>query len=70
MEHYYVNNDQTTNPGYHHEVHTEKHARELNISNKSYLGYFSNCTGAVNKAKEIYNDADGCAICCSLCHRG
>lgn len=67
---YYVNNDQTKNPGSHHEVHTEEHANELNIKNKTYLGYYDNCHDAVEKAKETYSDADGCAICCSLCHKG
>ena len=70
MPYYYVNNDQTRNPSLHHEVHTEEHANELNISNKTYLGYFANCVGAVEKAKEIYSDADGCATCCPLCHKG
>lgn len=70
MNHYYINNDQTKNPGLHHEVHTESHANELKISNKSYLGYFSNCQSALIKAKEKYNDADGCAICCPNCHKG
>ncbi len=49
---YYVNNDQTRNPGLHHEVHTEEHANELNITNKSYLGYYDSCFEAVEKAKE------------------
>jgi hypothetical protein len=70
MEFYYVNNDSTYNPGYHHEVHTEKHANELMIKNKTYLGYYSNCYDALNEAKKLYHDADGCAICCPLCHRG
>lgn len=69
-KHYYVNNDQTNNPGLHHEVHTEEHANILKITNKSYLGYYFNCKDAVQKAKEIYSDADGCAICCPLCHKG
>ena len=67
---YYVNNDPTKNPGGHHEVHTEEHANMLKIANKSYLGYYFNCADAVKKAKEIYSDADGCAICCPLCHKG
>jgi hypothetical protein len=66
MEYYYVNNDTTYNPGYHHEVHTEKHSNELMIKDKTYLGYYSNLT----KAKNFYSKADGCAICCPLCHRG
>ncbi len=69
-KHYYVNNDQTKNPGLHHEVHTEAHAIELNISNKSYVGYFNSEVDAVEKAKEIYEDADGCAVCCPDAHEG
>lgn len=67
---YYVNNNQTKNPGLHHEVHTDEHAKELKIVNKSLLGYYDNCLDAVEKAKETYSDADGCAICCTLCHKG
>ena len=28
---YYVNNNQTLNPGLHHEVHTKEHAEQLGI---------------------------------------
>ncbi|WP_313346891.1 hypothetical protein [Sedimentibacter sp.] len=70
MPYYYVNNNPTLNPGYHHEVHTEEHANELNILSKKYLGFYSNCFDAVDKAKETYSDADGCKTCCSLCHKG
>jgi|LAHS01.1.fsa_nt_gb hypothetical protein len=70
MPYYYVNNNSTLNPGYHHEVHTEEHASELNIVSKKYLGYHSSCFGAVEKAKETYSDADGCKTCCPLCHKG
>ena len=69
-KHYCVNNNQTCNPGRHHEVHTEEHARLLGISYKTYLGYFSNETDAVIKAKQFYYDADGCAICCPKAHKG
>ena len=67
---YYVNNNQTRNPGLHHEVHTEEHAKELNISSKTYIGYFANETTAVFEAKKYYSDADGCAICCPYAHKG
>lgn len=70
MQHYYVNNNQTHNPGFHHEVHTEKHAKELNIASTQYVGYFSDEVEAVRKAKDIYYDADGCASCCPKAHRG
>lgn len=69
MQKYCVNNDQTANPRLNHEVHTEKHASGLDISNKTSLGYFNSCADAVKKAKQIYADADGCAICCPECHK-
>jgi len=69
-QYYYINNDQTHNPGMHHEVHTEKHAKELNISSKKLVGFCSDEVEAVAKAKSIYSDADGCATCCPKAHRG
>ena len=68
--HYYVNNNQTLNPGLHHEVHTEQHAQLLGISSKIYLGYYFNEVDAVAKAKQYYRDADGCAVCCPKDHKG
>lgn len=67
---YYVNRNQTRNPGLHHEVHTELHARLLGISSKVCLGYFLNEVDAVAKAKLYYSDADGCAVCCPKAHKG
>lgn len=70
-EFYYVNNNQTRNPGLHHEVHTEDCAKALGISDKTYVGFFSNEVDAVAKAKSTYySDADGCAICCPKAHKG
>lgn len=70
LKRYYVNNNQTHNPGLHHEVHTEEHANALGITNKTYVGYFSSEVDAVSAAKRIYSDADGCIICCPKAHRG
>lgn len=70
MSIYYVNQDQTKNPGLHHEVHTSEHANQLKISRKKYLGVFSNEVDAVREAAKYYPDADGCAICCPRAHRG
>ncbi len=67
---YYVNNDQTHNPGLHHEVHTSEHAAILHIRSTTYLGYFTDEMAAVNAAKRLYSDADGCAVCCPRAHRG
>lgn len=67
---YYVNRNQTKNPGLHHEVHTEEHAAYLGISSKQDLGVFADEISAVAKAKEYYWDADGCAVCCPKAHQG
>ena len=70
MNFYYVNDDQTHNPGLHHEVHTKEHAEQLRIRNTTYVGYFADEIQAVAQAKKIYSDADGCATCCPKAHRG
>lgn len=67
---YYVNNDQTWNPGLHHEVHTKEHAAQLGIRSAQYVGYYASEVNAVAQAKMIYSDADGCATCCPKAHRG
>lgn len=67
---YYVNDNQTMNPGLHHEVHTERHAWLLGISSKTSLGYHYDEVDAVAKAKQYYSDADGCAVCCPKAHKG
>ena len=69
-KHYYINDNQTSNPGLHHEVHTKEHAAQLGIRSKQYVGYYANEVEAVAQAKKIYSDADGCAICCPDAHRG
>lgn len=68
LQFYYVNNDDTKNPNWHHEVHTEEHANQLGIKNKKYLGYFDNCHDALAEAKKTYSDADGCIVCCTECN--
>ena len=70
MGFYYVNKNQTCNPGLHHEVHTEEHAIWLGISSKINLGCCLNAIDAVAKAKAYYYDADGCAMCCPRAHKG
>lgn len=70
MNYYYINNDQTKNPGYHHEVHTQEHAAQLNIWSKTPLGWFYDEIQAVQAGKRYYSDADGCAVCCPRAHRG
>ena len=41
-KHYYINDNQTSNPGLHHEVHTKEHAAQLGIRSKQYVGYYAN----------------------------
>ena len=67
---YYVNNNSTYNPGFHHEVHTSEHAAALRIRDKTFLGVFSDEIAAVRAAKLLYSDADGCAVCCPRAHKG
>ena len=62
INYYVINNNQTTNPGLHHEVHTEEHANQLGIISKQYVGYCANETEAVNRAKRIYSDARALTI--------
>ena len=63
---YVVNNNDEHNPGGHHEMHTIDHAQQLRIESYTELGYFENVLDALKKARSIYPDADGCAICCPL----
>jgi hypothetical protein len=64
MDYYYVNdNAQSTGE---HEVHKE--GCSFFPKNRTYLGYFSNCKDAVEKAKDHYANVDGCAHCCPQCH--
>ena len=69
-KHYYINNNQTLNPGLHHEVHIEEHATQLGIRSAQYVGYFTNEVEAVAQSKRFFSDADGCIICCPKAHRG
>ena len=67
---YYINNNQTLNPGWHHEVHTLHHANQLGIQSKQLVGLYDHEIEAVHAAKKIYYDADGCKSCCPLAHKG
>jgi hypothetical protein len=70
-KHYYVNKDTSSNPNHNHEVHTEDCTWMPSLANREYLGYFDNCTDAVQAAKgKKYSNVDGCKTCCPLCHKG
>lgn len=51
-----------------HEVHNETCNHLPNLENRKYLGNFSNCRDAVDEAKKLDSDADGCYWCCNECH--
>ena len=68
MPNYCVNkNPQPTGE---HEVHDLDASCSYlpDYSNRLDLGWHTNCHSAVKKAKEHYNNVDGCYYCCSDCH--
>jgi hypothetical protein len=65
---YYV--DDNAKPTGEHEIHTEYCDRLKELESKRRLGDFVNCFGALQKAREIYPNVDGCVHCCSECHKG
>ena len=69
-KHYYFYNHRDEH-GY-HEVHTEDCIFLPSIENRTYIGYFPNCSFAIADAKNKYPDKkfDGCFYCCRTCHRG
>jgi len=64
MDSYYVND--VAQPTGEHEVH--KDGCYYMPSRKTYLGEFSSCHPAVEKAKQIYSNVDGGRCCCPDCH--
>lgn len=69
MKHYYINDNNTTNPNGNNEVHTENCRYLPSPTNRTYLGYFTDGITAVAKAKsQGYSKADGCIHCCPEAH--
>ncbi|WP_367866635.1 hypothetical protein [Pedobacter sp. WC2423] len=66
MKKYYVNKNAQGNGD--HEVHAEDCIYLPNTGNRTYLGEFSSCIGAVATAKNIYPTTNGCKTCSNLCH--
>lgn len=68
---YYVYNKNKWD-GVYHEVHTTECDKKPLPSNQVDLGWHSNCSSAIQKAKEVTgdNDFDGCKWCCPNCHNG
>jgi hypothetical protein len=66
MKNYYVNKNKDVDGD--HEVH-ESGCKHMPLAeNRTYLGEFSSCSGAVTEAKKTYPTADGCYHCCEACH--
>lgn len=66
MDKYYVNQNVQANGD--HEVHQAGCSFMPEPQNRTYLGEFSSCHGAVSKAKTIYRQSNGCFYCCKACH--
>ena len=63
---YYVNDTAQTSGE--HEVHSDGCPYLPYVTSKTDLGHFYSCQPAVAKAKEFYNNVDGCATCSPACH--
>lgn len=70
MSFYYFNNNADENDF--HEVHESNCTFCPSTNNRTLIGYFSNCTDAIEKAKINYpgKKFDGCFFCCRECHKG
>lgn len=64
---YHVNKN--AQPSGEHEVHVNGCSHQPSYSNQTDLGYHSDCKAAVDKAKTLYSNSDGCAYCCPECHK-
>lgn len=64
MASYYVNDNAQTSGE--HEVHNE--GCTFFPSDRTYLGEHNSCGPAVAKAREIYDNVDGCFWCSRACH--
>ena len=66
MAYYYVNKNAQDNGD--HEVHKSGCSYMPDSDNRIYLGDFSYCSSAVNKAKDYYSQVNGCYYCANACH--
>jgi hypothetical protein len=51
-----------------HEVHTSLCAYKPLPENSIFLGEYPSCHGAIAKAKEYFDEVDGCYFCSRECH--
>ena len=66
MARYYVNKNAQSNGD--HEVHRYDCSFLPVAENRIYLGDFSHCSYAVAKARQYYNQVNGCYFCSRDCH--
>ncbi len=66
MYKYYVNRN--AQPTGEHEVHTSLCGYKPLPENSVYLGEYPSCQAAMIKAREYYENVDGCYFCCNECH--
>jgi len=67
MAFFYVNDN--PQPSGEHEVHESGCIWLAKVKSKTSLGAHQNCFTAVQTAANIYGNVDGCAYCCSACHK-
>jgi len=67
MTTYYVNKNPQINGD--HEVHAATCWFLPTADNRLLLGEFAACADAVREAEKYYLQSDGCAFCCSGCHK-
>ena len=66
MPNYVVNkNPQRTGE---HELHLLGCIYQPDVKNSIEVGYHPNCRSALEQAKKIFANTDGCAYCCPECH--
>lgn len=66
MARYYVT--KKAQPNGDHEVHELACSFIPTAENRTYLGDFSDCRGAVREAKKHYSQVNGCYYCSNDCH--
>lgn len=66
MARYYVNKNAQSNGD--HEVHKSGCSFMPAPENRIYLGDFESCFPAVRKAKDHYDQVNGCYYCSKACH--
>lgn len=65
-KHYYINTD--AQPTGEHEVHEDGCTWLTFVVNEKYLGFFTDCQEAIQHARSLGYNPDGCYYCCRPCH--